>query len=305
MTILNAELHCHNIYSNFHTAKFDTPYDADVTIRAQLESSLINDLDLVFITNHNTLCGYNKLIDYKNNHHKYDDVKIYPAEEVTSLHGEHMLVYGLTKEIKTGLTIPEILDEVKKQDAISSAPHPFGIIDSLREKSIYCDMIEIFNSNNVDIFSNIKATLFAHSNNMISVSGSDSHTASTLGKCINQIESVNKLDDVLFAMKHGKIKIYRSNYISDVDLIRYLKYKINNSRDYINNYIVYNYPHYKWALLLLLKLYEHNMNSYIWKSCYKISVAILKQVSFKINFLNIRNDISKNRNLNSIISLIK
>ena len=305
MTILNAELHCQNIYSNFHTGKFDTPYDSNTTIQKQLKRSLMNNLDLVFITNHNTLYGYNKLIDYKSNHHKYDDIEIYPAEEVTSLHGEHILVYGLTTAIKPGLTIQEILDEVKKQDAVSSAPHPFGIIDSLREKSISCDMIEIFNSNNVDIFSNIKATLFAHSNNMISVSGSDSHTESTLGKCVNQIESANKLDDVLFAMKHGKIKIYRSNYISDMDLIRYLKYKINNSKDYINNYIIYNHPNCKWAFLLLLKLYEHNVDSYIWKLCYKISIAILKQISFKINFLNVRNEIVKNRNLNSIIGLIK
>ena len=304
MTILNAELHCHNIYSNFCTGKFDTPYDSNTTMREQLERSLITGLDLVFITNHNTLNGYDNLINYKNNHYKYNNIKIYPGEEITSSTGEHILVYGLTDAIKPGLTIHEIFDEVEKQDAISSAPHPFGMIDSLREKSRYCDIIEIFNSNNVDIFSNIRATLFANSHNMVCVSGSDSHTSSTLGKCINKIESPNTLDDVIFAMKHGKIKIHRSMYISNIELIKYLKYKIDNSKDYINNYIVYNYPDCKWLFSLLLKLYEHNDDSCIWKLFYNVSVTILKQISFKINFCNISKDTIKNRNLYSFLNLV-
>ena len=51
----------------------------------------------------------------------------------------------------------EILDEAKKQDAVTIAPHPFSLMDALREDSIHCDLFEVFNSSNVDVYSNIKA----------------------------------------------------------------------------------------------------------------------------------------------------
>ena len=57
--------------------------------------------------------------------------------------------------------------------------------------------IEVFNSNNVDILSNARASEFALDNDMIQVAGSDSHVLSTLGRCVNVIDSEDNVDDVL------------------------------------------------------------------------------------------------------------
>lgn len=302
--MLNAELHCHNIYSNFHTGKLDTPYDSSTGIIEQLEQSLRNKLDLIFITNHNTLYGYNQMISYKNNHDKYNSIQIYPAEEITTSTGEHLLVYGIHNAIKPGLTVEETLDEAHVQNAISSAPHPFGIIDSLRDKSTYCDLIEIFNSNNIDIFSNVKAMLFADEHKIIPVCGSDSHIKSTIGRCMNKIESVNKLDDILYAMKHGKIKIQKTDYIKEYEMLNYLKYKINNSKDYIANYVSKNYSKFKLIFHLLEKSYQYNMDNNLWALFYKISIIALQNISFKINFCDFDIASIKNRNLKSLMSFI-
>ena len=84
MSNLRTELHCHNIYSNDHLGDLEPPFDCDVSISAQLEQSLKADLDVLFVTNHNTLNGYKQMLEYKDNHHKFSNLKIYPAEEVTT-----------------------------------------------------------------------------------------------------------------------------------------------------------------------------------------------------------------------------
>ena len=57
MNHLRTEFHCHNIYSNDHLGDLEPPFDCDVSIYAQLEQSLKADLDVLFVTNHNTLNG--------------------------------------------------------------------------------------------------------------------------------------------------------------------------------------------------------------------------------------------------------
>ncbi|MBI2005873.1 MAG: PHP domain-containing protein [Nitrosopumilales archaeon] len=174
------------------------------------------------------------MLEYKQAHHKYKNIQVYPAEEVTTDNGAHVLVYGNTECIRSELSLGEIIDKARSQNAITSAPHPFSILDALREQAKSCDLIEVFNSNNVDMISNAKATQFAQKNNMVGVAGSDSHVLSTLGRCVNVIESENTLDDILSAMKKGRIQIQRSDYASGKETLEHLRYKINNSKDKIN-----------------------------------------------------------------------
>ena len=68
MKLLRSETHCHNMYSNGHVGEIESPFDSNVTISSQLEKSFLSNLDLLFVTNHNTLDGYEQIVDYKNNH---------------------------------------------------------------------------------------------------------------------------------------------------------------------------------------------------------------------------------------------
>lgn len=286
MDYIKAELHCHNSFSNFNVGEEEPPYDCDISISEQLERARLLDLHALFITNHNTLNGYAQILEYKNNHEKYKQIQIYPAEEITTSTGAHVIAYGITKEIKAGLPLEEIIDEIKKQDAISCAPHPFSLLDALREKAAMCDLIEVFNSNNVDIISNARAATFSLEHNKTGVAGSDSHVLSTLGRCVNLIEAENTLDSTMFAMKHNRMTINQAGYAKEAETLEHIKYKINNSKDYLAEYIRDHYPNSQWALSLLLKMYDLNQNSYLWSLVYKLAVFLMKRISNKINTLN-------------------
>lgn len=300
---VKTELHCHNSFSNFHVGTEEPPYDCNVSIRDQLERSYSLGLDAIFVTNHNTLDGYRQLLDYKKNHLKFKNIDVFPAEEITIDTGAHVLAYGIHHEIKSGLTLDEVIDEVRKQGGISSAPHPFSLLDALRDNAKKCDMVEVFNSNNVDVLSNAKATQFAIEHNMIQVSGSDSHVLSTLGRCVNVIDSENNLDDILQSMRKGKITISQTGYALPIETLDHLKYKISNSKEYLIDYIAEHYPHAKWLLNLMLKIYDSNQNSHLWSLFYTIAVYLMKRISQKINFQNYDSSFMKDRNLGTMFKM--
>ena len=300
---IKAELHCHNSFSNFHVGDDEPPYDCNVTIRDQLERAYLLGLDAIFVTNHNTLDGYHQLLEYKNNHEKFKKIDVFPAEEVTIDTGAHVLAYGIHEKISPGISIDEVIDKVHDQGGISSAPHPFSLLDALRDNAKKCDMVEVFNSNNVDVLSNAKATEFALDNEMTKVAGSDSHVLSTLGRCVNIIDSENNLDDVLQSMKKGKIEISQTGYALQNETLDHLRYKINNSKEYLAEYISENYPNAKWLLNFLLRVYDSNQNSFMWSLFYKIAIYLMKRISKKINFQNMDPSFMKDRNLNTMFKM--
>ena len=284
---LKTELHCHNSFSNFHLGPKEPNFDCNVTIRDQLERATELGLDALFVTNHNTLDGFQQMVQCRNDHEKFKNIQVYPAEEVSTDTGAHIIAYGIHDEISSGLSIEEIVDQVKMQGGVSSAPHPFSLVAALREKAKSCDLIEVFNSNNIDLVSNAKANDFAIENKMTPVSGSDSHVNSTLGRCLNIIESENTLDDILYSMKHNKIQILNTGYTLPEETLEHLRYKINNSRDYIFEYVKEHHPNSVWLFSFLLKIYNLDQDSFLWTMFYKFCLHFLKRISKKINYQNL------------------
>jgi len=304
LDFLTTELHCHNEFSNFRLGLKETPYDCGISIQEQLAQAYKVGLDAFFITNHNTLDGYKSLLEYKENHEKYKEIQVYPGEEITTDNGIHVLAFGLTETIRAGKNMDEILDIIKKQGALSCAPHPFGLNNGLREKADLCDLIEIFNSNNVDRYSNIRASHFARTNNMIEVAGSDSHVLSTLGRCTNLIDSENNLDDILNALRKRQITIENTGYITSREMIEHAKYKIENSKDDIMRYFKENHPHLTGLCRFLISAFESNPNSVVWTTVYKVAVHLTTKLSNKINFKNQDYEILYERNLRAILPMI-
>lgn len=62
-----------------------------------------------------------EFFDYQQNHRKYYNIKIYPAEEITIDNRGHVLAYGIYKMVKPGMTLGETLDEIKLQNGVSCA----------------------------------------------------------------------------------------------------------------------------------------------------------------------------------------
>ena len=304
MKSLKAELHCHNIFSNGHVGSLEPIHDCSVTIPQQLEQAHLAGLDVLFVTNHNTIDGHRQMLEYKNNHQKFDALKVYTAEEVTTNNESHVLVYGIDHAIKPRLSLREILDEAKKQDAVTIAPHPFSLMDALRDDSIYCDLFEVFNSCNVDVYSNLRAKKFAKDEALHVVAGSDSHVQSTIGRSTNLIYSENKLDSVIAAMKHHKITIENTGYLQPKEALEHIRYKIQNSAFFIDKYTSQFYPRASWAVRLLYKFYMISPESIFWNIVYRMSIAALKRISRKINFEGYDYHLFRERNLGNMLKMV-
>ncbi len=304
MAGLKIELHCHNEFSNFQLGPKETPYDCGVTVMQQLDKAHDTDLDAFFITNHNTLNGYTSLLEYQQNHEKYKKIRVYPGEEITTDQGIHVLAFGLNQTVKAGSSLEEILDDIQSQGAVSCAPHPFGLSNGLRERAALCDLIEVFNSNNVDRYSNLRAYHFAKASNLVEVVGSDSHVASTLGRCTNMIDSENNLDDILYALRHGKVTIGDTGYITSREMIEHALYKIENSKEDILMYFEEHHPHMTGVCRFLINAFESNPNSIVWTTAYKVAVRLITKLSNKINFKDHDHTVLYERNLRAILPMI-
>lgn len=275
----------------------EPPYDCSVSVCDQLIQALDMGINSLFVTNHNTLDGYAQMRSYQQDHEKFKGITVFPAEEITIDTGAHVLAYGISSEIMPGMTLHETLDAIRRQNGVSSAPHPFSLLDALRTDAQKCDMIEVFNSNNVDIISNARASEFALEHDMTQVSGSDSHVLSTLGRCVNVIDAQNTLDDALSAMMHNQIRIEHIGYAQQAEIMEHIKYKIDNSGDYLVEFIKQEYPRSEWFLSLLLRMYRFDQNSYLWSVIYKVVVRLMKRLSSKINNKNLDPSFMNDRNL--------
>ena len=300
---LKAELHCHNVFSNGNVGALEPIYDCNVTISKQLEQAHAVGLDVLFVTNHNTIDGYKQMLEYKKNHQKFDALNVYPAEEVTTNNESHVLIYGIDHSIKSGLSLHEVLDEAKKQDAVTVAPHPFSLLDALREDSTYCDLFEVFNSSNVDVYSNLKAKNFAKEKGLHVIACSDSHVQSTIGRSTNLIHSENKLDSVIDAMKHHQITIENTAYVQPKEALEHIRYKIENSAFFIDKYTSQFYPRALWPIKLLYKLYMIDPEGIFWNMFYRMSISALKKISRKINFEGYDHHLFRERNLVNILKM--
>jgi len=174
----------------------------------------------------------------------------------------------------------------------------------LREDSIHCDLFEVFNSSNVDVYSNLKAKKFAKEKSLHVVAGSDSHVQSTIGRSTNLIYSENKLDSVIAAMKHHKITIENTGYVQPKEALEHIRYKIQNSAFFIDKYTSQFYPRALWSINLLYKLYMVNPEGIFWNMFYRLSIVALRRISKKINFEGYDHRLFRERNLANILKMV-
>ncbi len=257
----------------------------------------------MFVTNHNTLDGYSQILECKQNHAKYQNISIYPAEEITVNNKGHVLAYGIENEIRPGMTLDETLDEIGRQNGVSCAAHPFAVSNGIREYAKKCDIIESFNSNNIDIFSNLISEKFAKQNNLISIAGSDSHVKSTIGRSINTVESENNIDSLLENLIKGKFKIGKLNYTSRQEMREHAHYIISSSRQSILNSINKTNPKFHSIVQWAIDSFISNPNSKLWHLMSSLALYLSKRVSKKVNIYGYNPLILEQRSWSNLISL--
>jgi hypothetical protein len=145
-------------------------------------------------------------------------------------------------------------------------------------------LIESFNSNNIDIFSNIISTKFSEENMMNKVAGSDSHVASTIGRCINTVESENNMDAILSSMHKGKFRIDKASYASENELYEQAHYILSSSIKPLTAYILENYhPLIHYAAELALNAFISDPCNRFWRALAAFTFYLTRRASKKIN----------------------
>jgi hypothetical protein len=105
-------------------------------------------------------------------------------------------------------------------------------------------------------------------------------------------------------MRHGKIKIESSGYITSKEMIDHALYKIQNSKEDIIIYFNENHPHLTGVCRFLIDAFESNPNSIVWTTAYKVAVRMITKLSNKINFKDQDHTVLYQRNLRAILPMI-
>jgi hypothetical protein len=167
-----------------------------------------------------------------------------------------------------------------------------------------CDLVESFNSNNIDIFSNVVSTKFSEDNMMHAVAGSDSHVASTIGRCINTVESENNMDSILDSMRKGKFKIDKANYATENELYELAHYVLSSSNKLLTTYILENYhPLVHYAAKLALNSFSSDPCNRFWRTVAAFTFYLTKRASKKINMKGYNPIMFERRSWSRLISL--
>ena len=118
------------------------------------------------------------------------------------------------------------------------------------------------------------------------------------------VDSENNLDDILDAIRKGRIIIENTGYITSREMIEHAKYKIENSKDDIIRYFKENHPHLTGLCRFLITAFESNPDSEVRTAMYSIAVHLTTKLSNKINFKNQDYEILYERNLRAILPMI-
>ncbi len=228
---MRVELHSHTYYSRGTKIL----YDGVETPETMVRRAKTMRLGALAITDHNITSAWKEAIAAGKRH----GVIIIPGEEISSANG-HVTALGIQETVRPGLGIFETVDLIHSQGGIAVSVHPFDIKhDGLRERAKACDAVEIFNGNNMDRISNIRARNFAQKNNMVMVAGSDAHTAAMLGSGIINTKGTD-VDDIIKSIRKGDVAPeYR---YPPVSVLRdYAVIRLKMSYDHVWNYMEENY----------------------------------------------------------------
>src|SRR3989344_1278039 len=193
------DLHMHSCYSR------DAANKPETLVRRAKELGIG-----IAITDHNTTAAYAQLKKIC----KKKGVTVIPGMEMDIYEGgKHLgeLSALFLQEAPKPNEFPEIIDEIKKQDALLYAPHPFDIfrsgfreLDAIAKK---LDAIEAFNSRCYFSGFNKKAEAYADAHKICKIAGSDAHFPQEIGKAITEFNCDN-LEGVRKEIKKRNTRIH-------------------------------------------------------------------------------------------------
>lgn len=291
---IEGDIHSHNVFSNYNGSPrldLDSPMEPSDWLAAAYNAGM----DYVFLSNHNTPNGYRQILDYQKCHEnpKFKRVKVFPGVEMSAyLSGDkegHVLGLGFEEKIKRNLSVQETVEKIKSYGGVSIAAHPFGLISSIGNESKYCELVEIFNSNNADIYSDFRAEKFAIEEKKYVIAGSDSHIISTVGKCrtVVCLEDKNRDDvsvyDIVRAFREGRFFISRASYNEVDDFREVLHYQLSEPAKLLQSIRKNHGPVAEYIGRFFIDIFEKNPDVFWAKPAAKILLKRMRNLSKKVN----------------------
>ena len=191
---MRIDLHCHTYHSR----------DSLMTYDALLRSMDRRGIDMIAVTDHNTIAGALAL------HARAPD-RFVIGEEIKTTQGELIALF-LTDEVPPGLSPEETISHIHAQGALVGASHPF---DRLRGDAIglanleriraELDFLEVFNARTTFSRDNRLAREMAARWGLPGSAGSDAHSPSEVGRAYVDMMAFDGPQEFLDSLALGQI----------------------------------------------------------------------------------------------------
>lgn len=182
-----ADIHVHSKYSGLARLGFLRFPESVTEPRDIVKQANLASLNLVCVTDHNTLHGGLKAREYEKD---FPGTEVIVGEEISTRDGEIIGLF-LQEEVSKGLSAIETIEMIRAQDGIVVSPHPFSKhvpALGLKVDMLSIDGLEVLNAGHVDGYANNKATQHASSGRWALMGGSDSHSLNTIGCAYTEFE---------------------------------------------------------------------------------------------------------------------
>lgn len=194
-----ADLHMHSTFS-----------DGVATVEAILyHASAHTDLDIIAITDHNTLAGALLAMSLADKFR----VAVVPGMEISTTEGD-MLALFITEPVAAGMSFVDTARRVREIGGMPFAPHPFDILASgigaRRLRKIQQEHpgllagIEIINGSLLTPVGNLRAEKLRWELGMTGIGGSDAHILEDVGAAYT-LFSGQTVSDLRKALENGAV----------------------------------------------------------------------------------------------------
>jgi predicted metal-dependent phosphoesterase TrpH len=191
---MRIDLHCHTRYSP----------DSLTTFKALLRWMDRRGLDVVVITDHNTVAG---ALDF---HARAPD-RFLVGEEIKTVDGE-LLALFLKEEVPSGLSLQESMALVRAQGGLLGVSHPLDRVrgegvgrEILEEIHEALDFVEVFNARMTFPADNDRAQELAARWGLPGSAGSDAHAPFEVGRAYVELAPFNGPPSFLESLARGQI----------------------------------------------------------------------------------------------------
>ncbi len=182
-----ADIHVHSKYSGLARLNFLRFPESVNEPRDIVKQANLAGLNLVCVTDHNTVLGGLKAKEYEKD---FPGTEVIVGEEVSTRDGEILGLF-LQEDVPKGLSAIETIERIRAQDGLVVSPHPFSQhvpALGLKVDLLSIDGLEVLNAGHVDGYANNKASQHAASGRWALLGGSDSHSLNTIGCAYTEFE---------------------------------------------------------------------------------------------------------------------